>query len=381
MNTEEQQGSRSSTEPFDARQQLVDLGVDLEQIRSWAAPNATAAAEFGQRQEAISQYESVQRLLMVGPPLASLLAVLADGVAQVAEGMSETRPAMAPVVGKAREFQAAMEAALPNLARLEEEVSVGAQSVQELHQDWLNVLPENLRGIDQLSLTTLSDFLSTEGIPLYLIPRPSTAEALLAARGTKAARSLLNTRAPKIIEDCQIVWESHRNSATHGWIQLLETGLEAYLDGHTAPAQALFTSVMDSIVWELPRNDRSRYTTHAKGSKDWGKLLNEEVATALAMLPLWQVYERNFKSSGDLVPSEFNRHATLHRASMRQYSKRNAIQAMMLATSVLAWFATYRSASPGLSIGPESSGTQTRLEAAGVPFTRTSDFLLDGVPL
>ena len=44
------------------------------------------------------------------------------------------------------------------------------------------------------------------------------------------------------------------------------------------------------------------------------------------------------------MPRPLNRHASLHRASALQYSKRNAVQALMLATSLFGWFAVYGTA-------------------------------------
>jgi len=331
----------ANNDDFDARQRLMDLGVDLGLIRSWAGMRATAAAEFGEQQAVISQLESVQKLIAIGLPAAGLLVGSAWGVAHVAERLSGTWPVLRQLSDAAKGLQDAMQGALAPMISVLEEVSFSAGLVHDLQQAWLNVLPENLRGINGLDLTTLSQFLSGEGIPLYLIPRQSTAEAFLAAPSHRAARSLLNTRAESLIEDCRTVWKTHRTAATQEWIHFLEAGLDAYTVGHTAAAQALFANVMDSIGFALPRQDRSRYTTHHKGNADVQQLLNEEVATALAMLPLWQVHEANFESHGDVIPRGFNRHATLHRVSARQYCKRNAIQAMMLATSLLAWFADY----------------------------------------
>jgi hypothetical protein len=163
----EQMASGATADDFDARQRLMDLGVDLELIRSWAGTRATAATEFGEQQAVISQFESVQKLLVIGLPAAGLLAVSAWGVAHVAERLSGTWPVLRQVGDTARRLQDAMEGALAPMISVLEEVSLSAESVQDLQQAWLSVLPENLRGIDHLGVTTLSDFLSGEGIPLY----------------------------------------------------------------------------------------------------------------------------------------------------------------------------------------------------------------------
>ncbi len=160
-------------------------------------------------------------------------------------------------------------------------------------------------------------------------------EAFLAARDRGAVRALLTTRARSITTDCQVVWRSHRTTRTTEWVDLLEAGLAAYEAGHTEAAQALFANVLDSITFAIPGPDRRRYTNHKWGDADYEHLLEEDLATGLAIMPLWRVHEENWADKGHDVPREFNRHATLHRVSSRQYTKRNALQSMMLATTFL----------------------------------------------
>lgn len=90
--------------------------------------------------------------------------------------------------------------------------------------------------------------------------------------------------------------------------------------------------------------DRRKYVKHEHGDAEYEDLLDEEeFDTALVMIPIWSVYEENWERKQHPIPGSLNRHASLHRASTRQYSKRNAVQSLMLATSLLAWFVQHSS--------------------------------------
>ena len=58
----------------------------------------------------------------------------------------------------------------------------------------------------------------------------------------------------------------------------------------------------------------------------------------IAMAPIWQAYQQFYVEKGDPVPRTFSRHATAHTVSPRQYSRRNAIQGLLLACSLIYFF-------------------------------------------
>lgn len=50
---------------------------------------------------------------------------------------------------------------------------------------------------------------------------------------------------------------------------------------------------------------------------------------------MWQTYQKFFVEDGDVVPNTFSRNATVHTVNRRQYNRRNAVQALMFACSLL----------------------------------------------
>lgn len=340
MSDAEAEGAARDAET--ARRTLHSLGLGSSQVADMARQvHEATAAVFGEQQEMVTRAARAQKAIAVGLPAAGLVTGSAWGVSRISERWAKTWPSLVRVTQAADRVQEAIQPMLGPMSQMWDELARNAGWIKTLRDAWLAALPANVRDVERLSLSALCDFLAVEGIPLYLIPRCATVEAFLAAPDHAAVRQLLSTRAGSIAADCMAVWARYRNPKTEEWIRLLEAGQLAYRGGHAAAAQALFANVLDSVTFAMPAPDRRRYTRHKWGDADYEHLLEEDLATALAIMPLWRVHEENWAGKGHDVPREFNRHATLHRASARQYTKRNAIQAMMLATSLVAWFAEY----------------------------------------
>lgn len=58
----------------------------------------------------------------------------------------------------------------------------------------------------------------------------------------------------------------------------------------------------------------------------------------MAFAPMWQTYQQFWVTDGDAIPTTFSRNATAHAVSRRQFSRSNAVQALMFATSLLYFF-------------------------------------------
>lgn len=55
----------------------------------------------------------------------------------------------------------------------------------------------------------------------------------------------------------------------------------------------------------------------------------------VAFAPMWQTYQRFEPDEGDAVPTTFSRNATAQTVSPRQFNRRNTVQALLFATSLL----------------------------------------------
>lgn len=194
--------------------------------------------------------------------------------------------------------------------------------------------PPNLRAIDDLHFRDVDTVVMTDGIPLYGLPRTSTAEALIRAEGASKRREILGRPWKTISADCReaVLGCSSRSIVPYASFAL--SALDALDAGHTAPAQALAGSLVDTVVTGYFGEDRYKYTPNRKTTTI--EAYDEfTVREYVAFAPIWQTYQQFFVTNGDKVPTRFSRHATAHAVSARQYSRRNAVQAIMFGCSLL----------------------------------------------
>jgi hypothetical protein len=201
----------------------------------------------------------------------------------------------------------------------------------------INAFPPNLRPIaEDLDFEDVLSFVENEGIALYLVPRASTAKLLLTAKDRAARRAVLGRKFTSIVEDCTVVLDRCRSSVTTTAVEFIESGVAALNDGHLAPAQAMFTNVLETLLQTtLTKSERSVMLSHKEG--EGPQSLDLKVREAYVMLPIWRSYESYWKSRGDPIPTNYSRHATAHGVSKRQYSKRNTVQSLMLVTSYVGF--------------------------------------------
>ncbi|HYF71838.1 MAG TPA: hypothetical protein VD864_03400, partial [Nocardioides sp.] len=105
--------------------------------------------------------------------------------------------------------------------------------------------------------------------------------------------------------------------------------------GHTEAAQALAGSVVDAILGSYFGTERYKYTPDKKGKRTKDAYDEFSVRQFIAFAPVWQTYQQFFVTDGDKVPTTFSRNATAHTVSRRQFNRRNAVQGLMVACSLL----------------------------------------------
>jgi hypothetical protein len=195
--------------------------------------------------------------------------------------------------------------------------------------------PPNLRAIEGLKFAEVETVVMVDGIPLYGLPRAATADALIRADGTSERRRILGRRWRTISADCRAIVIGCESQAVAPYVPFAVAALDALDGGHTAAAQALAGSLVDATLNAYFGKDRYKYTPdrHGKRTKDAYDEFSIRQFTAFA--PMWQAYQQFFVTEGDKVPATFSRNATAHTVSPRQFNRRNAVQGLMLACSLL----------------------------------------------
>ncbi|WP_103530548.1 hypothetical protein [Streptomyces sp. SM11] len=195
------------------------------------------------------------------------------------------------------------------------------------------IYPENMRE-SKPTLDQLEQLLLEEGIPLMWVPGPKVVRALLDAPDAATRRDIIGERWQEIVGDCEAV------ASTVDHPDLLEARdfaidcVAALRAGHAKPAQALAANLLDSLMSAHFKDDlKGKLTSHKKTPKF--DLNGYGMRIAFTFAPVWRAHATFKASDRDTIPSFFVRHASVHGVSRVQYSRINAIYALMLATSVM----------------------------------------------
>lgn len=196
----------------------------------------------------------------------------------------------------------------------------------------------NLRTIEGLEFKDVEQVVMIDGIPLYGVPRTATAEALIHADGPSQRREILGRRWKTISADCREAVLSCSSGAVASYVPFAVAALDALDAGHTAAAQALAGSLVDTVVTAYFGTGSTKYKPHPNGKRTKAAYDEFTVREFIAFAPMWQTYQQFVVANGDKVPATFSRHATAHAVSSRQFNRRNAVQGLMFACSLLYRF-------------------------------------------
>lgn len=210
------------------------------------------------------------------------------------------------------------------------------QAFKEFSRAALYIFPENLRRIDGLTFEEVSTVVMDDGIPLYAVPRSAIAKTLIRAETTPKRRAILGRRWESIATDCRAALEGCGAEYLEHERRFALDALAALEAGHTAAAQALAASLLDTIIWTHLDKERVLLVPGRKVRTPEGY---DEffIRKYWALAPIWSAYQNFFPDRGDRVPRVFARHASAHAVGPAQFSRRNAVQATMLVTSLIVY--------------------------------------------
>lgn len=198
--------------------------------------------------------------------------------------------------------------------------------------------PPNLRGIDDLKFEDVEKVVMADSIALYGVPRTAIAEALIRTDSAAKRREILGRRWKAISADCREAIDGFESEAVAPYSPFALAALDALDGGHTAASQALAGSLIDSLLTSYFGKDRGLYTPDKHGKRTTKAYDEFTVRQFVAFAPMWQTYQQFWVGEGDTVPTTFSRNATAHTVSPRQFNRRNTVQAMLFATSLLYFF-------------------------------------------
>lgn len=195
-------------------------------------------------------------------------------------------------------------------------------------------LPPNWLGVDNLDLSGIKPILLEEGLPLVWVPGQSTLRAILAAPDARSRRRVLGRRWKHVLDDCETVLDDVNHSTLMQHVPFAKEVASALRAGHVTAAQALGANLLDSIMrCNFSKNSVRQITKNKKG--DQFDLDAYKLRVACTLGPVWRAYAEYWQDKGDAIPRSFGRHPSAHAVSRIQYSRINALTALMLVTSLL----------------------------------------------
>ncbi len=225
-----------------------------------------------------------------------------------------------------------------------------AQQVAAQQSAWIKTLgpslerlrlafyPSNLRPIEGLRWEEVESVVMVDGIALYGAPRTTIAEALIRADSASKRRDILGRRWKAISADCRAAVEGCESEAVAPYVPIALKALDALDVGHTEAAQALTGSLMDSMVNTYFGKDRHLYTPDKRAKRTNAAYDEFTAHEYIALSPIWQAWQKYFPDEGLPVPHTFSRNATAHTVSTKQYTRRNAVQGLMIVGSLIYFF-------------------------------------------
>jgi hypothetical protein len=182
----------------------------------------------------------------------------------------------------------------------------------------------------------ISETVEQDGIPLAWVPRSDIVMALVHAEGIEERRAILANREADIIQDCFTCLDDIDALELAEFVANAREAARAFQDQHPKPAQAFATVVLDAALRDLfatPSFSYGGIRHQLAGVWDNAPLRHMRSALVLAAIP--GALEQFWPHRGDPVPVRFNRHASSHTLHVGQFTRTNALVAIMTITSLL----------------------------------------------
>lgn len=172
----------------------------------------------------------------------------------------------------------------------------------------------------------LEEILIEEGIPLAWVPPTEVLEKLFAAESPGDRRKVLSSNWKAIVAECQAVLGTVEEKQLAIYVEFATEAAEALAEGKWKASQALSANILDSFLHQKFTAEDRMELTNQKTRVDWKKF---PMRVALVVGSLSGGYGEYWPKNGDEIPKQFSRHASAHGLSHRQYSRLNAVIALM----------------------------------------------------
>ena len=216
------------------------------------------------------------------------------------------------------------------VARLIEQRAQADEAIADVLDSWIRAVPANWPA-DRLDDGLR--FVAETRWPIVWVPRLQVVTQLLDAPEPDRISTLVANGAD-VLADCEAAIDDITVERYEDVLPFAHSAIAAFRDGHAAPAQALVAALLTTIVQHhlgfARLSDAKTSLTVDPDNADFDVM---RIALIAGCVPDTLASFR--ESQGDEVPREFNRHASLHRVCVEQYTEENALIGLMLASALL----------------------------------------------
>lgn len=182
------------------------------------------------------------------------------------------------------------------------------------------------------------------GYPIFWVPRSEIVDQLLTARKESERKAVIRRNKKEIVEDCRKAISVIDSKNLKDAKEHLGAAIDAIEKGNSRSAQSTASvcidAQLDQIIDTADLDNFSQVPKQARtDSKKLKAIMNVPVNVLYAALQaeLLVFIFRDFdRLKPNTVRTKYSRHSSIHSVSARQYSELNSIQAIMIATSLLA---------------------------------------------
>ena len=193
-------------------------------------------------------------------------------------------------------------------------------------------LPPNWRGEDVVSPDNFEVLLLDEGLQLAWLPPKKILIRIFAAETAAERRTILGRNWRQITQAAIEELDDIDDDEFRHFTSSAKEAADSLLEGYTRASQALSANLLDSILrTELDESSRQRAT----GQKMRFSLDEYPIRVAIVLGGIWGAHGEYWPNNGDPIPRNFSRHASAHAVSKRQYSRINALLALMHVVALL----------------------------------------------
>lgn len=195
-----------------------------------------------------------------------------------------------------------------------------------------SALPPNWRD-DRVQIPgDLEALLLDEGLPLAWVPPTDVVVRLFSATTASERRKIIGSRWKVIAQACSNELGTCEDTSLRAHVEFAQSAAEALLSGNHQASQALSANLLDTILRaEFSSNDRNTIT----GQKARPNLEDYPIRLSIVLGGIWGAHGEFWPNKGDKIPRMYSRHGSVHGVSRRQYSRINAVLALMHVVSLI----------------------------------------------